>query len=138
MRMRKKSRGNILDFLSIMLTILAMSILVMAYLECTGLMMKKLEIGQISRKYILKMETDGYLDEQNKERMLKELEEAGMSKIDISGTTLQPVSYGDAVYLKIRGNVEGRILGTGDEIWENGFKTATFYVEEEKMSTAKN
>ncbi len=136
--MKSKSKGNILDFVSIMITILAMSILVMAYLECTNLLMKKMEIGQISRKYILKMETDGYLTEQLKGEMLQELSGAGLRGIDLSGTTLQPVTYGDAVFLKIKGSVTGRILGDVNEIWSSGFKEGLFTVEEERMSTAKN
>lgn len=136
--MCRKSKGNVLDFVTILITILAMSIIVMAYLECTNLLMKKLEVSQICRKYILKMETEGYLAEQTKEAMLKELQEAGVSGVDISGTTLHPVSYGDAVFLKIRGTIEGRIVGTTDELWKNGFISTVFTVEEEKMSTAKN
>lgn len=136
--MKSKSKGNILDFVSIMITILAMSIMVMAYLECTNLLMKKMEIGQISRKYILKMETDGYLTEQLKGEMLQELYRAGLRGIDLSGTTLHPVTYGDAVFLKIKGSVAGRILGNVNEMWNSGFKEGLFTVEEERMSTAKN
>ncbi len=138
MSMTGKSKGNVLDFLSIMITILAMSILVMAYLECTDLMMKKLEIGQISRKYILKMETEGYLREQDRVNLLKELKNVGMSAVDLSGTTLQPVTYGDAIYLKIQGNIAGKVIGTSEDMWRSGFGSAVFRVEEEKMSTAKN
>lgn len=138
MCMTGKSRGNVLDFLSIMITILAMSIMVMAYLECTDLMMKKLEIGQISRKYILKMETEGYLKEPDKASLLKELKDVGMSGIDLSGTTLQPVTYGEAIYLKIQGNIAGKVIGASDEMWRSGFGSAVFRVEEKKMSTAKN
>lgn len=136
--MTGKSKGNVLDFLSIMITILAMSIMVMAYLECTDVMMKKLEIGQISRKYILKMETEGYLKEPDKESLLKELKNVGMASIDLSGTTLQPVTYGDAIYLKIQGNIKGKVIEASEEMWRSGFEGAVFHVEEEKMSTAKN
>lgn len=134
----KKEHGNVLDFLTIILTIIAMSILVMVYLECTNLMMKKLEVGQISRKYLLKMETEGYLTEGSKNSLLAELQQAGVHSVDISGTTMVPVSYGDAIVLRIRGAVEGRIIGTGDELWRKGFVSSIFSVEEEKMSTAKN
>ena len=73
--MGRKSKGNVMDLVTIGFTILAMSIVVMAYLECTGLMMKKLEISQVSRRYILKMETEGYLTPQSKESLLQELRE---------------------------------------------------------------
>ena len=134
----KKEQGNVLDFLTILLTILAMSILVTVYLECSGLLMKKLEISQIARKYILKMETEGYLTEGTGNELLSELHRAGVRSVDISGTTVVPVSYGDTIVLKIRGTVEGRIIGTGDEIWSKGLVSGFFAVEEEKMSTAKN
>ncbi len=134
----KKKAGNVLDFLTILLTIMAMSILVMVYLECTNLMMKKLEISQISRRYILKMETEGYLTESAKNSLLAELQQAGVRSVDISGTTVMPVMYGDAIILRIRGTVEGRVVGTEEELWRNGFVSGMFAVEEEKMSTAKN
>ncbi len=134
----RKEQGNVLDFLTILITILAMAVLVTAYLEGTGLLMKKLEISQISRKYILKMETEGYLTEAARNDLVSELQDAGMYHIDISGTTLQPVSYGDAVYLKICGKVQGRLMGSGEEMWKDGFASGLFTVEEEKMSTAKN
>lgn len=134
----KKNQGNVLDFLTILLTIMAMSIVVTVYLECTGLLMKKLEVSQISRKYILKMETEGYLTEGTENELLSELHRAGVCSVDISGTTVTPVAYGDTIVLKIRGTVEGRIIGTGDEIWSKGLASGIFAVEEEKMSTAKN
>lgn len=127
-----------LDFLTILITIMAMAILVTVYLECTNLLMKKMELGQISRKYILKMETEGYLTEDNEDQLLWELHRAGVRSVDISGTTLAPVAYGDTIVLKIRGNVEGRIVGNGNELWSKGVASGLFAVEEEKMSTAKN
>ncbi len=133
-----KKRGNVLDFLTILITILAMSVLISAFLECTNLMIRKLEISQISRKYILKMETEGYLTEAAKGELLRELEKAGLRQIDISGTTLHPVAYGEPIYLKIKGNIQGRLVETEDEIWNKGFVSTIFRVEEEKVSTAKN
>ncbi len=127
-----------MDFLTILITIMAMSILVTAYLECTNLLMKKLEISQISRKYILKMETEGCLTETAEKELMQELQSAGMYHIELSGTTLQPVSYGDAVYLRIKGTIRGRLLENGNEMWKNGFAAGFFKVEEKKMSTAKN
>ena len=136
--MGRKSKGNVMDLVTIGFTILAMSIVVMAYLECTGLMMKKLEISQVSRRYILKMETEGYLTPQSKESLLQELRDLGMQEIDISGTTQQPVNYGDAIQLHIKGTVKGRIVGNTEGLWDEGFLAKQFAVEESRMSTAKN
>lgn len=136
--MGKKSKGNIMDLVTIGITILAMSIVVTAYLECTGLMLKKLEISQLSRQYILKMETEGYLDEQSRQSLLQELQELGMQNIDLSGTTLYSVSYGEKIMLKIKGTVSTRTVGEGEEVWNGGFLEGRTVVEETRMSTAKN
>lgn len=135
---RRKSNGNVMDMVTIGLTILAMSIVVTAYLECTGLMLKKLEINQVSRRYILKMETEGYLTETGRLELLQELQSLGMENIDLSGTTLQPVSYGDTILLKITGTVRTKTIGEGEEMWNEGFLEGSTTVEEMRMSTAKN
>ena len=134
----KKKCGNVMDFLTVLITILALSVLFTAYMECTNLMMKKQEIGQISRKYILKMETEGYLTESTKNTLIRELKEAGLQQIELSGTTLSPVAYGDPVCLKVKGVIAGRLVETGDGMWQKGFVSNLFAVEEEKVSTAKN
>ena len=124
--------------LTIGITILAMSIAVTAYLECTNLMLKKLEISQLSRQYILKMETEGYLNEQNKQYLVEELQALGMQNIDLSGTTLQPVSYGETILLEIKGIVKYRAGEEGEDIWNEGFQESSATVSEKRMSTAKN
>lgn len=136
--MGRKSKGNVMDLVTIGITILAMSVVVMAYLECTGLMMKKLEISQVSRRYILKMETEGYLTPQSKESLLQELGELGMQEVDISGTTVQPVAYGETILLKIKGTIRARVVGNAEGLWNEGFRSKQFTVEENRMSTAKN
>lgn len=136
--MGKKSEGNVMNLVTIGITILAMSIVVTAYLEYTGLMMKKMEISQLSRKYILLMETQGYLSEQNKQALLQELEALEVRNIDLSGTTLHPVSYGETILLKIRGTISTEILKDSKEMWEGGFQKSDAIVEEYRSSTAKN
>ncbi len=136
--MGKKSEGNVMNLVTIGITILAMSIVVSAYLECTGLMLKKLEITQISRKYILVMETEGYLSEQHKQMLIQELQALEVQNIDLSGTTLQPVSYGETILLKIKGTISAKVLKDSEELWEGGFGTRNAIVEEYRSSTAKN
>lgn len=136
--MGRKSKGNVMDLVTIGITILAMSIVVMAYLECSGLMMKKMEISQVSRKYILKMETLGYLNEQNKQAMIAELTNLGMQGIDISGSTLQQVPYGETIVLRIVGTIGGRTIEDTKGVWDVGFVSKQFQVEELRASTAKN
>lgn len=136
--MGRKSKGNVMDLVTIGITILAMSIVVMAYLECSGLMMKKLEISQVSRRYILKMETLGYLNEQDRQEMIAELTNLGMQGIDISGSTLQQVQYGDTIVLRIKGTIGARTIENAKGVWDAGFVAKQFMVEEFRASTAKN
>ena len=127
-----------MDLVTIGITILAMTIVVMVYLQCTELMIKKLEVSQISRKYILKMETEGYLSQENKTQMLMELKNLGVQNVDISGTTTQPVTYGDTIIIKINGKVNSNMLAGEEDLWNEGFSTGWVSLEEIRMSTAKN
>lgn len=126
-----------MDLVTIGITVLAMSVVVMVYLECSGLMMKKLEISQISRNYILKMETEGYLSQENKNSLLQELQNIGVLEPELTGTTLQPVAYGDTILLKIKGKVVTRTIKEED-LWNGGFESRQVTMEEIRMSTAKN
>ncbi len=132
----KKAAGNILDFVTIGITMLAISIVVMAAFNSMGLMLRKLEVSQVARKYILVMETKGCLTNEDCSGLLAELSALGMSEIDISGTTRQPVHYGATILLSIRGKIAGQ--AAEENIWSEGFKTRDYYVEETRMSTAKN
>lgn len=135
--MRKKSQGNVMNLVTIGLSILAMTIVVTAYLQCTELMLKKTEVSQVSRKYILKMETEGYLSQSNENAMIQELRNLGVQNIDLTGTTQSPVTYGDTIILSIRGNIRMNMVDV-EEVWNGGNSTRTLKLEEKRMSTAKN
>lgn len=127
-----------MDLVTIGITILAMTIVVMVYLQCTEMMVKKLEISQICRKYILKMETEGYLTAENKASLLQELKALGMESIELNGSTMQPVTYGDTIVLKIKGNMKVNMLKKEEKIWDDGWGTQQVSLQETRMSTAKN
>lgn len=135
--MKKKSPANIMNLVTIGIAILAITIVVMVYLQCTELMLLKLEVSQVSRKYILKMETEGYLTPQNQNELLLELKELGLTNTELTGSTLMPVSYGDTIVLRIRGNVQKNMLGR-EEVWNGSTDVRVLLVEEKRMSTAKN
>lgn len=126
-----------MDFMTVCISLLAMAVVVMVYLNLSQLMMTRLEISQVSRKYILRMETKGYLDEADKSGMLQELTALGMQKIDLSDSTVTPVAYGDPIKLSLKGTVKGSALDMGNG-WMNGFVQREYEVAEKRMSTAKN
>lgn len=120
------------------ITILAMSIVITVYFNCTELLMKKLEVSQLSRRYILKMETEGYLMELEKQNLLEELRDLGVQNIDLNGTTTQPVAYGETITLKIRGTILGKSVKDKEGMWNGRFLWRSYPVEEVRVSTAKN
>lgn len=113
--------GSIGDLLSVGLCILAMLAVMMAFMDCAGLVHKKTMISQLARSYILRMETMGYLTQEQEEELRRRLETEGMSQIDLAGTTKEPVGYGGEIVLKISGKIGGG-----------------YDLEEKRVSTAKH
>lgn len=116
-----KSRGNVGDFMGMGLCILAMTAVMGAYLDNVGLIHQKIQIGQIARSYILKMETEGGMMPEDSLRLMQELDNMGITDIDLSGTTFGESGYGERISLNIRGKLKG------------GYE-----FEESRVSTAKN
>ena len=86
--------------------VLAMTILMLAYLENAGLIQQKLEINQIARKYILRMETVGLLETEDRNKLCAELAAAGVTELSLDGTTLVQVGYGEPIVLWIQGKLK--------------------------------
>lgn len=136
--MRGKREGSVLDMLSVCICILALAVVVTAYFYCSDLLLRKGQISQVSRCYILKMETVGCLTETDKIRMLEELQAIGLQNADLTGSTMEPVQYGDNVILRIRGNLRGRIWGEEHDLFRSVFTVREVPMEETRMSTAKH
>lgn len=117
----KKQKGSIENLLTAGICILAMTVVMVSYMDCVRLIRQKEEVGQLARKYILKMETTGYLTDWDCAELLQELSDAGVTETDLSGTTMQEALYGESIALCIRGKLEG----------EQAF-------EEKRVSTSKN
>ena len=100
---RKKEAGNVGEILTMGLCILALTAVMISYMENVQLIAKKAEVGQLARCYLLKMETIGYL----------------ATGIDYEGSTLNPAGYGNDVVLQIHGR-----LGETYEIYEKRVSTA--------------
>lgn len=118
---RKKEPGNIGELLTMGLCVLALTVVMLSFLENIQAISTKAEVGQLARAYLLKMETVGCLETPEKIRLAAELEALGLTQIDFDGTTLEPVEYGDRIVLQIHGRL--------DEQYE---------IQEKRVSTAKN
>ena len=126
-----------MDFMTIGITILAMAILWMAYMGMAQLVDTKTEVSQVARKYMLRMETVGYLEPADKTELIRELERLGVTKVNLAGTTMAPVGYGQSIYLELEGYVQGSALEK-ERMWSDGFTGKEYTIKKQLMSTAKN
>lgn len=117
----RRCRGNIANLMAVGICVLAMTVVMLAYLESVALLHQKTEVGQLARKYILRMETVGYLTAGDQTALCQELAELGVTELSLEGTTLHGVPYGTPISLYINGKLEGK-----------------YAFEEKRVSTAKN
>jgi hypothetical protein len=119
-QVRRKEKGLVGNLLATCICILGMTVMAVAYMSSAGLVFQKAAVGQVARKYILRMETTGGLSQTDRANLLAELKELGVSQISLDGTSTQ-ASYGEPIALHIRGRLENQ-----------------YVVEEKRVSTSKN
>ena len=117
----KREDGNVGDIMVTGICIIAMLLVMVSYIDIVGVLEEKEAVGQIARKYILKMETVGVLTQADKLAMIAELENAGVTEVELEGTTLSEVAYGEPIVLQIHGKLRGE-----------------YDFSEKRVSTAKN
>ena len=119
MNVGKRNPGSAGELMITGVCILAMSAIMILFLQCIGLIQQKIQTSQIARRYMLKMETVGFLLPEDRVMLLTELQNLGITELDLSGTTLEQTGYGNLIELKIRGKLKG-----GYEIIEKRTSTA--------------
>ena len=134
--MKKKDEGIIDQALGILLTMIFVVILVLGCMYYSNWITTKNNNDATCRKYMLKMESDGYLDNKNKSELIRDLNNLGVTNIDLSGTTQTETTYGSQVILRVKGtiNLEGIRLGAGSTIKH----TVSFPLDIRKESISKN
>ena len=105
---RGKQPGNIGELLTMGMCVLALTVVMLNYLQNVQLLQAKENVGQLARAYLLKMETVGYLEP---------AEQAHLT----AGSTLEPAGYGERIILQIHGKLGGH-----------------YEIREKRVSTAKN
>lgn len=117
----KKSRGSIGDVMPMGLFVICMAVVFVSFADCVRVVNVKSSVSQISRRYILRMETVGYLDQADRDTLLNELRSAGLFEISLGNTDTAEVGYGNPVKLEIMGYTED-----GYEISEYRASTAKY------------
>lgn len=102
-----RQRGNVGELMITGICILAMTVLMLTYMDYAELLEQKSEVGQIARKYILRMESTGYLASEDISLLSAELSDMGVTEMDYTGTTISEVTYGQPITLQIQGKLRG-------------------------------
>lgn len=116
--------------------IMAMALCGLYIISTTGILNSKSDVNMIMRKYIIRMESEGYLTADDESELMEELKDVGMTNIDISGTTLSEVEYGETVYLYLKGDISKRVISLGD-IKNGVWQDKDIHIEESLSSTSQ-
>lgn len=129
----KSKKGEFVDFAAVVLFIfLCAYALISSSFNDIGAINTRLEADRIARYYMLKIESHGYLNLDDSEKLEQKLESIGLSNIDLSGTTMTEVNNGDDVYLDIHYDQTVR------ELSNFKFEKQVCHEEIPLSSTAKN
>lgn len=135
----KKRKGNVVDILPSIVLILAAILLVGTFINLYGILTINEEVKQLSRKYMLTMETMGYLDPASRTKLEQELSALNVTDIDLSGSTLTDAGYGNTITLNISCHLPLEHLNmAGSDMLAYFFEDSSIPVSSRRMSTAKN
>ena len=134
---KRKDKGILDQFLPAIVVIVLLAVLWTGSMISAANIDRSSDIQQVARAYLLKMEVDGCLTSANRALLIAELEALDMEQIDLTGTNLTDVGYGNQVRLVIRGVVNLK------DIDFKGFATPMMTTRQaqvaiNKISVAKN
>ena len=102
----KRNKGNIGDVMPMGIFVICIAFVFASFADCVRIVNVKSSVSQLSRRYILRMETTGYLSADDREELLEELSGAGLEEISLGNTDTSEVGYGNTIKLEIRGVTE--------------------------------
>lgn len=135
-RIISKKQGSADIVIMSLIAILVMSFVFVFFISNIVPIKKSTDGEAIARKYMLKMEQNGYLTANNKTEMISDFNDIGINNIDISGTTLNQVNYGEDVYLCISYKYPVKSIVTGNKLIPS-FQNVDKIINIKKSSTSK-
>lgn len=97
----KKKKGYVIADIGVpLLTLVFVGIVIVAFSIFTRENKRINDLDRLGREYILRMESNGYLNDTNKNSLIQELKSMGASNISIQGS-MSEVKYGDKINLAI-------------------------------------
>lgn len=100
----KRVRG-LSQYLATLVAIATLVTFFVAMVYQYGAILKENDIHRIHRKYLLSMEREGYLTPSYETALRNELAAYGAYNVNLSGTSISPVGYGNIVVLRIECDV---------------------------------
>ena len=113
--------------------VIAAVMLIMVFFDLYQILSLNEDVKQIARKYMLTMETMGYLDPANQTTLVQELSDLQVTDIDLTGSTMSDAEYGNAVYLPME-----QLNMDGYDMLQFVFQDKSIPIRVRRMSTAKN
>ena len=102
--MKKKKAFS--DFIVCIITLLTMLLMLRYALSLYQTMDNGRKKESIAREYILAMESKGYLTAADQALLVEDLKDLGVTNINLQGTTITPVGYGQTVVLSVTGKIK--------------------------------
>lgn len=96
----------VMDMIIIIIAIVVAVILTNLFINSNIRTNFKNDVDIIMRRYLLVMESEGYLSDEKQKELVNQLEALGIYNIDLTGTTVTQVEYGNYVTLSFTGNVD--------------------------------
>ena len=81
----KKDQGNLMNLFAPVLTIMALAVILVFFSGWMANISARDNVYQLSRRYILQMETEGCLNSTLEGRLRSDLADAGMRNISLAG-----------------------------------------------------
>ena len=134
----KKDQGNMMSIFPAIFTIIAVAIMLVFYVGWMANVTRKDEVRQIGREYILAMESEGRLTSSMESSLRSELASKGLRNINLSGTTMTDVGYGNEIFLCVRGDLEVDRYTTATDSFQLLQNTGTIPISFTLESTAKH
>ncbi len=105
-KMNKKDDGSFISIGPVIVTIIFIGMLLIGFTSWMTNIDRKTQLDSIARKYILAMETTGYLTADQESALEVELNEHGLNNVIFSGTTKAQQEYGEEIILSISGDMK--------------------------------
>lgn len=135
----KDEGSSFISMFSVVITIMAIALAAVIFSSYMANLDKKTQVDSIARKYLLIMETEGYLSNANKTRLTQELNDVGFvtNSDSFNGSTMgTPAGYGNDISLVITGKLKVYKIQF-ENFMEADWNTGTVDLTISKKSIAK-